>query len=36
MAQGTLFNVTWQAGWEGRLGENGGMYAYGWVALLCA
>ena len=22
-------NVTWQPGWEGRLGENGYMYMYG-------
>ena len=24
-AQGTLFNVMWQLGWEGGLGENGFM-----------
>ena len=28
-AQGTLFNVMWQPGWEGSLGENGYMYMYG-------
>ena len=32
---GTLLNVMWQSGWEGSLGENGYMYAFGWVALLC-
>ena len=26
IAQGTLFNVTWQPGWKGSLGENGYMY----------
>ena len=26
IAQGTLLNVTCQAGWEGSLGENGPMY----------
>ena len=26
IAQGTLLNVMWQPGWEGRLGENGHMY----------
>ena len=34
-AQGTLLNVMWKPGWEGSLGENGYMYMYGWVALLC-
>jgi len=34
MAQGILLNVMWQPGWEGRLGENGYMYMYGWVPLL--
>ena len=29
IAQGTLLNVTWQAGWEGSLGENGYLYMYG-------
>ena len=29
IAQGTLLNVIWQAGWEGRLEENGYMYMYG-------
>ena len=24
-----LFNIMWQPGWEGRLGENGYMYMYG-------
>ena len=42
-AQGTVLNVMWQPGWEGRLGENGYiyiymyvicMYVYGWVPLL--
>ena len=28
IAQGTLFNVMWQPGWEGSLGENGYMYIY--------
>ena len=28
IAQGTLFNVMWQAGWEGSLGENGYVYIY--------
>ena len=35
IAQGTLLNVIWQPGWEGSLGENGYVYLYGWVALLC-
>ena len=26
---GTLFNVIWQPGWEGSLGENGFMNMYG-------
>ena len=26
IAQGALFNVMWQPGWEGRVGENGYMY----------
>ena len=26
MAQGTLFNVMWQPGWEESLGENGYVY----------
>ena len=34
IAQGTLFNVMWQPGWEGNLGENGNMYVYSWVTLL--
>ena len=34
--RGTLLNVMWQAGWEGRLGDSRGMYVYGRVALLCA
>ena len=29
IAQGTLFNVMRQPGWEGNLGENGYMYMYG-------
>ena len=29
IAQGTLFNVMWQPGWEGSLGESGYMYMYG-------
>ena len=29
IAQGTLFNVMWQPGWEGSVGENGYMYVYG-------
>ena len=28
-AQGTLPNVMWQPGWEGRLQENGHVYVYG-------
>ena len=28
MTHGTLFNVMWQPGWEGSLGENGYMYMY--------
>ena len=28
IAQGTLFNVMWQSGWEGSLGENGYMDMY--------
>ena len=35
VAQGTLLKVMWQAGWEGNLGENGFIYVYGWVPLLC-
>ena len=27
-AHGTLFNVMWQPGWEGSLGENGYVYVY--------
>ena len=34
IAQGTLFNVMWQPGWEGSLGENGYVYMQGWVPLL--
>ena len=34
MAQGTLLNVTWQPGWEGRLGEKGYMCMYGRVPSL--
>ena len=30
VAQGTLLNVTWQPGWEGRMGENG--YIYIWLS----
>ena len=26
IAQGTLFNVMWQPGWAGSLGESGYMY----------
>ena len=29
IAHGTLLNVMWQPGWEGRLEENGYMYMYG-------
>ena len=29
MAHGTLFNVTWQPGWEGSLEEKGYMYMHG-------
>ena len=29
IAHGTLFNVTWQSGWEGSLGKNGYMYMHG-------
>ena len=29
IAHGTLFNVTWQPGWEGSLGENGYICMYG-------
>ena len=29
-----LFNVMWQPGWEGNLGENGYMYMDGLVTLL--
>ena len=29
MAQGILFNVTEQPGWEGSLGENGYISMYG-------
>ena len=28
-AHGTLFNVMWQPGWEGRMGENGYIVYYG-------
>lgn len=28
-------NVIWQSGWAQSLGENGYMYLYGSVALLC-
>ena len=28
VAQVPLLNVTWQAGWEGSLGEKGYMYTY--------
>ena len=34
VAQETLFNVIWQPGWEGSLGENGYMYVYGRVSSL--
>ena len=27
--------LNWLSGWEGSLGENGYLYMYGWVALLC-
>ena len=33
-AQGTLFNILWQPGWEGSLGENGYLYTFGWVPSL--
>ena len=33
VAQGTLFNVMWQPGGEGSLGESGYVYTYGWVPL---
>ena len=29
MAQGTLFDVRWQAGWAGNQGKNGYLYTYG-------
>ena len=29
LLHGTLFNVMWQPGWEGSLGDNGYMYTYG-------
>ena len=29
IAQGILFNVMWQPGWEGNLGQNGYMYMCG-------
>ena len=29
-AHGNLFNVMWQPGWEGSLGENGYLCMYGW------
>ena len=29
VVRGTLFNVMWQPGWEGSLGENGYIYVYG-------
>ena len=29
IAHGTLFNVVWQPGWEGSLGQNRHMYKYG-------
>ena len=29
ISQGTLLDVMWQPGWEGRLGENGYMCMYG-------
>ena len=32
--QRSLFNVVWQPGWEGSLGENRYVYVYGWVPLL--
>ena len=35
IAQGTLLNVMWQPGWEGSLGENGYMYMFDWISLLC-
>ena len=31
-AHGSLLNVMWQTGWEGVLGENGYMCAYGWLS----
>ena len=34
LVHGTLFNVTWQSGWEGSLGKNEYIYMYGWVTLL--
>ena len=33
MAEGTLLIVMWQPGWDG---ENGYMYVYGRVTLVCA
>ena len=29
LLHGTLFNVMWQPGWEGSLGDNGYTYTYG-------
>ena len=36
IAHRILLNVMRQHGWEGSLGENGCVYMYGWVTLLCA
>ena len=33
--QGTLLNVTWQPGRQVSLWENGHLYMYDWVTLLC-
>ena len=35
IAHGTLLNVLWKPGWEGSFGENGYVYVYGRVPLLC-
>ena len=32
---GALLSVMLQSEWEGSLGENGYVYTFGWVALLC-
>ena len=34
IARGNMFNVMWQPGWEGSLGQNGYMCMYGWVPSL--